>query len=107
MQQRILILAVIVLAIQCLEAGSKKRQMLGEPIQVGRNIDLNELKKNFIGKLYAASGASVPSHLSKLQVIIFFKNELNKIPLKSPFLTIIFFCHTIEWLRTAKIKQKL
>ena len=32
------------------------------------NLDLNELQSNYVGKLYVAPGAVVPSHLSNLQV---------------------------------------
>ena len=61
----LLIAFILTLTLTCSEAGSKK--------QASRNarVDLKELEKKFIGKLYVTSGTSVPSHLNGLQVSLF------------------------------------
>ncbi len=67
-----LLVALTLLSMGMVEAGSKKQS----PKKLGRNLDMNELQANYVGKLYVAPGAVVPSHLSNLQVC---KKILNHI----------------------------
>ena len=59
-----LLVALTLLSMGIVEAGSKKQS----PKIFGRNLDLNELQANYVGKLYVAPGTVVPNHLSNLQV---------------------------------------